>query len=80
MAADLELLSTIVYAAQGPISEGLKKWIAHVADSIRELREKAGMSTEALAKAADLPPVARLAARRGKAWLQGQSAAALAFR
>ena len=39
-----------------PMSEGLKKWTAHVGGRIKELREKAGMSINALAKAADLPP------------------------
>jgi DNA-binding XRE family transcriptional regulator len=39
-----------------PMSEGLKKWTAHVAGKIKALREKAGMTIDALAKAADLPP------------------------
>jgi DNA-binding XRE family transcriptional regulator len=39
-----------------PMTEGLKKWTTHVAGRIKELREKAGMSIEALAKSADLPP------------------------
>ncbi len=38
-----------------PMSEGLKKWTTHVARRIKELREQAGMSIDALAKAADLP-------------------------
>lgn len=39
-----------------PMGEGLKKWATHVASKVKELREKAGMSIEALATAADLPP------------------------
>ncbi len=39
-----------------PMSEGLKKWTTHVAERVKDLRVKAGMSLAALAEAADLPP------------------------